>query len=427
MKRIPLLAGRAVQPIARLALGLGVLTAAVSCTDDGPSTAPATQPPVQSVESRAQGVAQGIALALADRQVREGVRDAMRASLWTEHKLSLNDFVNTPAGRALLEAAARARHSSVEEFQREIDALPRLDFYMPLREHRRMWTGSDNVAVVAAWEGKGDAAGYLPDGGVIAVSRVSAEGLPPTFFIQPGQRKGLRVGPQANTKGLVIEDANDGVGSEVFVWHSGRGDSTVIDMALPDAEARLEALSVRIAAEQRRSLLTPSIIEVCDPQAIVCEYPTNPAPAPTGPADTTRIATFYSFMCDHTWCWEAGEYRFDAFLRPASLAYANAYGSYYRDGLRPFTLHELRVPLIFRRIVDGTADYMNVHITEEDRGDFLGFNLDDDCGTVTLRWQDNGVRKQYPNKFNGNNADCHGLELGSPIAIEAMYSWTPRR
>ena len=412
--------------IARLTLGFAVIAATASCKDDAP-TATGSRPPASTVELNANELARGIALALAAPELRTEVRDAMRASLWTDHKLSFGDFTNTPAGARLLEAIAHARGISMDALRREIASLPALDFYMPVRAHRRAWTGDENLVVVAAWEGVGDAAGYKPSGRTISVSRQSANGLPPIFFIQPAQRKGLRVAPQANTKALVIEDADDGVGSEVFVWHSGRGDSTVIDMALPDAEAKLERLRAQIAVEASRgSLLFPSFLEPCDPQAIYCEPPPEPAPPPTRPADTTRIATFLHFMCDHTWCYEAGEFRFDAYLRPAPLVLLDGYGSYYRDGLHHNALYLLNVPLIFRRMVQGTNDYLNVHITEQDRGDFLGFNLDDDCGTVTLGWQSNGVAVRYPNNFPGNNADCHGLIFGRSYAIEASYQWTPK-
>lgn len=48
--------------------------------------------------SRVDGVARAFALGMADQAVREAVRDAMRASPWTEHKLSLREFVTTSSG-----------------------------------------------------------------------------------------------------------------------------------------------------------------------------------------------------------------------------------------------------------------------------------------------------------------------------------------
>ena len=405
----------------RALLGLAAVAALAGCRGDLPTSQTAA-PAARAQEATAQQVARGLALALASPEARTAVRDAMRASRWDEHKIVLGEFIGTAEGAALLSAAARGRGVTPQVIQNELAGLPELDFYMPVREHRRTWTGDANLVVVAAWEGEGNAPGYAPDGRVLSVSRQSAKGMPPILFIQPAEWKGLRVRPQADTRGRVIEELGDGLGSEVFIWHSGKGDSTVVDMALPDAEAKMAALRARIAAEIGGTV-SPKMMEICEPTMFYCEEP--PPPPPSGPRDTTRVATFLHFMCDHTWCYEAGEYRFDAHLRPAPLVLADAYGSYYRAGLNDSVVYTLNAPIIFRRIVQNTTDWMDVHITEEDRGDFLGFNLDDDCGTVRLTWQSNAVTQYYRNNFPGNNADCHGLWWDKSYAIEVKYQWTP--
>jgi hypothetical protein len=402
------------------------LAALAACADLPRPSNPDIEPP-SSDEAVAREVARGIALALASPEVRASVRDAMRASPWDDHKLSLREFVGTPAGRALVAAAARARGVTPEVVESEIAGLPPLDFYMPVREHRRTWEGDANLTVVAAFEGEGDAPGYTPDGRVLSVSRRSADGLPSILFIQPAEWKGLRVRPQANVPGRVIEEPNDGQGSEVFIWHEGNGDSVVIDMALPDAAEKMAALRSKLRGTVSHAILEPGCdptYEVCDcdPTAIYCEEPPPPPPPPPpAPWDTTLLGTFEHWMCDHTWCYEAGEFRWEAHYRSELIIVAPAYGEYRRGGVKNDTLYTFNVPLIYRRVVNGSADYMDMKLVEEDRGDWFGVNLDDDCGTRRITYVDNGKVQRFPNTWH-----CDGNWFGLGYSAEASYYWTPR-
>jgi len=60
----------------------------------------------EDTDATAQRLARAFALALSREDVRVQVRNAMRASLVTEHKLVLREFAATPAGRHLVRAAA---------------------------------------------------------------------------------------------------------------------------------------------------------------------------------------------------------------------------------------------------------------------------------------------------------------------------------
>jgi hypothetical protein len=101
----------------------------------------------ESPESQGQKLAQGLALAMRDVHVRNAVRHAFRDSPRNEHKLVFQEFVQTPHGRAVLASAAAAMGVDPTAAQGWIAQLPRLDLYVPLREHRRSWTGSDDLVV----------------------------------------------------------------------------------------------------------------------------------------------------------------------------------------------------------------------------------------------------------------------------------------
>lgn len=415
----------------RYLLPLAAVVALAACGRDLPTMQPAGG--ISTQEASAREFARGLALALAAPEIRASVRDAMRASLWDEHKVPLREFAQTPAGLEMLSAAARARGVSLQTVQAELAALPSLDFYMPLRAHRRTWTADANLVVVAGWEGEGDVPGFTPDGRVLAISRRLTDAMPALFFIQPAEWKGKRIRPQANTPGLVVEDADDGSGSEVFIWRWSRGDSVVIDFAEPDAQRKLAELSAEITATFDRA--TPTNMESCDPTYQVCDCdPTvfyceqPPPPPPAGPRDTTNVGRFVHYMKDHGFSGEAGEFRFDAHLRPAPTVLVDGYGSIYRSGLYPTVIYWAFQPqiLMFRRIVQFSQDWMDVTITEEDRGEPFGFNPDDYCGTKRLTWESNGVNLIHENT-NPSGADnhCNGGDYGKSYALEVTYHWTP--
>lgn len=136
-------------------LCLAAFAAFFACSDDVPTSAASISPGASRViaagaDSEAeQQVARALALALREPRLRASVRDAMRASPFTEHKLVLHEYAATESGQALVAAGAAALRIDVSALHGMIAALPPLDFYAPFREHRRQWTGSANLAVVA--------------------------------------------------------------------------------------------------------------------------------------------------------------------------------------------------------------------------------------------------------------------------------------
>ena len=374
-----------VHAVGRRSRWLVILCAAMAAAGcaDGTPTSPALPAPMED----AQLVARSLAGAMADDAVRHAVRDAMRFSDVDGHRIVLQAYLATADGAGLAEAASRAAGMDAAEFQRRVNALPPLDFYMPVRAHRRTWEGDARIAVIAAREGGEFVPAYTPQGRVLQASRTSAEGLPPFFFLEPAERVGRRVGAQPARPGRVIEDANDGTGSEVFVFRGPGGDSVVIDVA-------------RLSPGERDALFYTS-----------------------APMDTTRVGAFEHYNCDNGYCWTDAEFRFDARYYNASGALLGT-GSYYRGSMAPGVLYNLNAPLIYQRMLIGSGEYMTVNLTEEDRGDTFGFNNDDYCGVVTLGPQSYGAWKTYGNQGGCEGGVDEGYLFG--YVADARFDWTPK-
>src|SRR3954467_215935 len=75
-----------------------------SVTGNPKSPSPSIQVAQTPQELSADLVARGFAAAMSDPSLRLAVRDAMRGSLLTEHKLGLQEFLQTPSGAALAAA-----------------------------------------------------------------------------------------------------------------------------------------------------------------------------------------------------------------------------------------------------------------------------------------------------------------------------------
>lgn len=121
---------------------------------------------------QAQVVTRGIALALRDPKLRMGLREAFRASPFTEHKLVLQEFARTAVGNTLLNAAASALDLTPSEFLSSIDAFPPLDFYVASQEHRRNWKGNGALLVGAAMgASRAEISAFGPGGNAVRVTQ----------------------------------------------------------------------------------------------------------------------------------------------------------------------------------------------------------------------------------------------------------------
>jgi hypothetical protein len=108
---------------ARRKLGVVALLGLGACSEVPTSTASAAigRPLSASLAEPGQEVASGIAQAMASPAIRRSVLQAFRASPWVEHKLVLQQFITTPAGRELVAAAATARGATAAELSMPIE------------------------------------------------------------------------------------------------------------------------------------------------------------------------------------------------------------------------------------------------------------------------------------------------------------------
>lgn len=201
------------------ALCMGVALAACDGADAPTETAaPVTRTGIESVS-------QSFALAMQDATVRAAVRDAMRASLVSEHKLVLQDYVDTQSGQVLVAAAARAAGVTPQALRAEIARLPELDFYVASRQQRLTWAGSDRVAVAGTLQEDPKALNGFDAAGRRVELRSSATpaGIEAVFVLQPAEVKHLRVHPQAPGQGSVIQEAYDGEWAGAVTETDARG------------------------------------------------------------------------------------------------------------------------------------------------------------------------------------------------------------
>lgn len=127
------------------------MVALAACSDSRQSNLPTESETSLAVglESTApphHQVAQLVALALRDAPVRHALHRATATSPVKEGKLHLTVFLRGE-GAPLLQAMARAGSLSEAEIFRLLDQTRPLEIYVPVLEHRALWTGGSDVIV----------------------------------------------------------------------------------------------------------------------------------------------------------------------------------------------------------------------------------------------------------------------------------------
>jgi hypothetical protein len=325
-----------------------------------------------SLDANAQDIAHAIARAMNRQDVRIQIRNAFRASRVTEHKLVLQEFVHTPAGRHLVRAAAEASGTTPAAFEARIAALPELDFYLPFRAHRASWRGTGDILVGATFTPKEPVLlTYGTDGTATALD--SREGIPsrPMIVLHPAEQKSLRFHPQPDTRGDVVQDFRDG---ELSGSVDQGEDMTTLD---------------------------------CDPYARTCF--SVGGGGTTAPADTTLVKDLWINYTDG-FGWAGSnevELRTTFYRNGAVIASKTA----RFEGISNNTWYHPNALLIYQRPIEGSADYFRIRVVETDNFD------SDDKGTRNFYTTDNGERRSVID--NGSS-----LETQSVTTI--MLGWTPR-
>jgi hypothetical protein len=201
---------------------LGAMLAACDSAQPTFSAAPAA--PKAGLEA----VTYAFARALGNDDVRAAVRSAMRASLVSEHKLVLQEYVRTQNGQLLLETAARAAGRTPADLLAQIGTLPELDFYVASRDQRRLWDGNARVAVVGSLDQDAKVfPGFEVSGKPVQQRGHEAmSGVEAVFVLHQAEAKFLRVYPQPDVAGTVIQESNDGEWNGMLEEKDAQGNIT---------------------------------------------------------------------------------------------------------------------------------------------------------------------------------------------------------
>jgi hypothetical protein len=179
-----------------------------------------------------ESLARGMALALGASEVRNAVRQAMRQSLMTEHKLVLQDFGATEAGTKLLSGIAEAAGTNEEALREYLRSLPRLDFYMSSREHRLTWRGDEAVLVTSNVASTPQTRAFNTRGEEVGINlRAMVPSRLPLFMLQYEEFKSKRIHAQPQRLGATIQDPDDGEIGVVTMQIDPQGRTTVTDLA----------------------------------------------------------------------------------------------------------------------------------------------------------------------------------------------------
>jgi hypothetical protein len=301
---------------------LTLCVVAVSCTSD--NLTGVQTPRLASIlipqspqELSADLVARGFAAAMSDPAIRIAVRDAMRASPLTEHKLGFQEFLHTPAGAALATAAAGKLSVTAAAFADAVSALPDMDFYIPDEVARKTWKGGADIRVGYLLNAAGETApAYGPSG---IVSRfIDGIGTPgkASFIIERAERKARRIGPQPSVPGDVIQDPNDGIIGGSIVEYLPDGTTRETDLAdiYATGPVARPARSLAIDFGARISVPPPRfLVPVCDPDSRTCGGGGGGGGSGAPPDTTWLHEVEVIHVCDNANCGETNEFEWHTY------------------------------------------------------------------------------------------------------------------
>ena len=136
---------------------LALVAGALACSDRPPGTAPDAppgEPGILAEAARPELLARSLALALGDPAFRAHVKGELNRSSFREHKVSFQRFLaagtGSGSGGGVLATMARRSGLATADLARAADRAIPLEMYLPVPEHRRIWTGDANVLVATA-------------------------------------------------------------------------------------------------------------------------------------------------------------------------------------------------------------------------------------------------------------------------------------
>lgn len=185
------------------AFGLSILLSSGCAPDESLPTGPAQESVPGAVDQALSSVsppdlvlhevARSLAMAMAEPRVRASVIRGMQGSPYNEHKLVLASFLDGPAGGEL--RASAGVHGATEALLHQVETLfpDGLDFYLPSRDQRRNWAGSDRLLVVGVADlDATEAYAFDVDGNPSLISSVDVPGYDAVIVIHPAEPKVAR-------------------------------------------------------------------------------------------------------------------------------------------------------------------------------------------------------------------------------------------
>ena len=145
-----------------------------------------SSPSSSSSEERAAltKIARLVAVAMDNEPARQRLKRDMRAAPFREHKLELGSYLRSADGRALLGRMVALSGDGEKELFETVNAVRRLELYMPVRKHRESWTGSADVLVVSQLD-EGEPISAFDDRGNSVVVDRTVPPDQPTMSIVP--------------------------------------------------------------------------------------------------------------------------------------------------------------------------------------------------------------------------------------------------
>jgi hypothetical protein len=276
----------------RWMMAVGIALFGAGCADTTPDV---IGPPQASVPAEIEAVTQAIALGMAQPSARHAVRDAMRASPITDHKLLFQEYAASAAAEPLLRAAAAATGTTPAELRTRIAALPALDFFLPAEKQRLTWQGGSDYMVT--WSLAGDPpprVAYGSDGTTRAFDVTKERPPEAVFFIESAERTSPRIDRQPDVPGLTIQDPGDGTLSGSVLIRDKSGISITVNL---------------VDWKHVQPRLQECLPEDCGGGG---GGGGDPPPPPPPPPDTRLERIITSGICDNNDCDHTNEFDFRA-------------------------------------------------------------------------------------------------------------------
>lgn len=101
-----------------------------------------------------------VARALGKKGLRMRILQDLRKAPYLEHKLHLQSYLSGERGGILRAAMRQKSDLGPDEIDDVLNRAPDLEFYMPVVEHRRSWTGGPDVVIASALDDADEPVGF---------------------------------------------------------------------------------------------------------------------------------------------------------------------------------------------------------------------------------------------------------------------------